>query len=215
MPVLDGLEFAKRFRVWEEEQQSILQKQGPLLSTITHTHTIYTLTRLPFIWTSTPHSQTDLHFTLKSSHLTISTTIIPSHAGLPRRDRFLILGMSANSDEQTKQEVNTNAKICCSHHREKHLTYLPLFSLQHIFSYTKPSKSICTKQTMMAGMDHFMSKPFNYVDLEAILADYDKEKIIAGVVWVSVHLLEYDRIKGLHVKMIKGCTLLTLLKRYN
>ena len=80
MPVLDGLEFTKRFRVWEEEQQRLLEAQG-----------------------------------------------------LPRRNRFLIVGMSANCDEQTKQV------------------------------------------TVQAGMDHFMSKPFNYVDLEAILESHDRD----------------------------------------
>ena len=80
MPVMDGLEFTKRFRVWEEEQQRLLEAQG-----------------------------------------------------LPRRNRFLIVGMSANCDEQTKQV------------------------------------------TVQAGMDHFMSKPFNYVDLEAILESHDRD----------------------------------------
>ena len=83
MPVLDGLEFTKRFRVWEEEQQCILEAQG-----------------------------------------------------LPRRNRFLIIGMSANCDEQTKQE------------------------------------------TVQAGMDHFIGKPFNYVDLEAILECHDIDMLV-------------------------------------
>ena len=30
MPVMDGLEFTKRFRVWEEEQQCLLEAQGKL-----------------------------------------------------------------------------------------------------------------------------------------------------------------------------------------
>ena len=38
MPVLDGLEFSKRFRVWEEEQQCLLEAQGPLSLPPLHTH---------------------------------------------------------------------------------------------------------------------------------------------------------------------------------
>ena len=52
MPVMDGIECTKRFREWEEAQQSLLDGQG-----------------------------------------------------LPRRPRFLIVGMSANSDAQTKQDA--------------------------------------------------------------------------------------------------------------
>ena len=52
MPVVDGIECTKRFRVWEEVQQSLLDAQG-----------------------------------------------------LPRRPRFLIVGMSANCDAQTKQDA--------------------------------------------------------------------------------------------------------------
>ena len=52
MPVMDGIECTKRFRVWEETQQCLLDAQG-----------------------------------------------------LPRRPRFLIVGMSANSDAQSKQEA--------------------------------------------------------------------------------------------------------------
>ena len=47
--------------------------------------------------------------------------------GIPRRPRFLIIGMSANSDTQSKQEA------------------------------------------MDAGMDNFVSKPFNYQDFETII----------------------------------------------
>ena len=47
--------------------------------------------------------------------------------GIPRRPRFLIIGMSANSDTQSKQEA------------------------------------------MDAGMDNFVSKPFNYQDFETIV----------------------------------------------
>ena len=52
MPVMDGIECTKRFRVWEEAQQCHLDAQG-----------------------------------------------------LPRRPRFLIVGMSANCDSQTKQDA--------------------------------------------------------------------------------------------------------------
>ena len=52
MPVMDGIECTKRFRVWEEAQQCQLDAQG-----------------------------------------------------LPRRPRFLIVGMSANCDAQTKQDA--------------------------------------------------------------------------------------------------------------
>ena len=52
MPVMDGIECTKRFRVWEEAQQCHLDAQG-----------------------------------------------------LPRRPRFLIVGMSANCDAQTKQDA--------------------------------------------------------------------------------------------------------------
>ena len=52
MPVMDGIECTKRFRVWEETQQYRLDVQG-----------------------------------------------------LPRRPRFLIVGMSANCDSQTKQDA--------------------------------------------------------------------------------------------------------------
>ena len=51
MPVMDGIECTKRFRVWEEAQQCLLDAQG-----------------------------------------------------LPRHPRFLIVGMSANCDSQTKQD---------------------------------------------------------------------------------------------------------------
>ena len=36
---------------------------------------------------------------------------------------------------------------------------------------------------MVAGMDHFMGKPFNYVDLEAILEGHDSDKQAATAVW--------------------------------
>ena len=52
MPVMDGIECTKRFRLWEEKQQCLLDAQG-----------------------------------------------------LPRRPRFLIVGMSANCDSQTKQDA--------------------------------------------------------------------------------------------------------------
>ena len=52
MPVMDGIECAKRFRAWEEEQQCVLDALG-----------------------------------------------------LPRRPRFVIVGMSANSDAQSRQDA--------------------------------------------------------------------------------------------------------------
>ena len=52
MPVMDGIECTKRFRLWEEAQQCLLDAQG-----------------------------------------------------VPRRPRFLIVGMSANCDSQTKQDA--------------------------------------------------------------------------------------------------------------
>ena len=52
MPVMDGIECTKRFRVWEEAQQCLLDAQG-----------------------------------------------------VPRRPRFLVVGMSANCDSKTKQDA--------------------------------------------------------------------------------------------------------------
>ena len=37
-------------------------------------------------------------------------------------------------------------------------------------------------QTMLAGMDHFVGKPFNYVDLVAVWENHDREKAIISVV---------------------------------
>ena len=45
MPVMDGLEFTKRFRVWEEEQQCLLEAQGTLYTHIIPT--TLTLTHIP------------------------------------------------------------------------------------------------------------------------------------------------------------------------
>ena len=55
--------------------------------------------------------------------------------GVPRRPRFLIIGMSANSDTQSKQEA------------------------------------------LDAGMDNFVSKPFNYQDFETIIRTHCKYTI--------------------------------------
>ena len=43
---------------------------------------------------------------------------------------------------------------------------------------------------MQAGMDYFMGKPFNYVDLETILEGHDRDLLVANVVWQYNNLLE-------------------------
>ena len=115
-------------------------------------------------------------------YLTLSTpiTYLP---GLPRRDRFLFVGMSANSDEQTKLEVTHPHTLSRSTITIEHTT---LHTLQHILSYLNSSLNHLIIypliQTMVAGMDHFMSKPFDYVDLEAILDDHDRNMLAADAV---------------------------------
>ena len=112
MPVLDGLEFTKRFRIWEEEQQRVLEAQGFF----------------------SPPSLSSLHIsrlTFTSQHQSSIQQCIPpltrydgeTSVGLPRRDRFLVVGMSANCDEQTKYEVIIQHNHSCgtsffvAHHR--------------------------------------------------------------------------------------------------
>ena len=93
MPVMDGIECTKRFRVWEETQQSLLDGQGVspfFLSSFTIDH----------------NTVTYIVADPSSSISNVIPTSTPTHTlGAPRRPRFLIVGMSANSDEQTKHDA--------------------------------------------------------------------------------------------------------------
>ena len=62
------------------------------------------------------YSHTHSHLpAVPPSHKTFPPLIsLSTHVGLPRRDRFLIVGMSANCDEETKQEVTPTQRTSLS-----------------------------------------------------------------------------------------------------
>ena len=115
--------------------------------------------------------------------------------------------MSANCDEETKQEVTPTQRTSRSlyrstitdHHthtitfiRPPSVTFITTTILSSsyylIIQLISPSPILLRThlsrftQTMVAGMDHFMGKPFNYVDLEAILEGHDSDKQAATAV---------------------------------